>query len=64
VFPPSHPWPQDLAAALASMPRIGALLFLDRQGQGLQAIREDDGVDGEAVQYHKSPKIMRQIVQS
>jgi len=46
------------------MPRIGALLFLDRQGQGLQAIREDDGVYGEAVQYHKSPKIMRQIVQS
>gem|GEM_PF-5013894 len=53
-----------MTAALASMPQVGALLFLDQQEQGLQAIREDDGVDGEAVQYHKSTKIMRQIVQS
>ena len=35
---------QALSSALAGMPQVGALLFLDAQGQGLQAIREQDTV--------------------
>ena len=53
-----------LAAALAGMPQVGALLFLDQKGQGLQAIRADDGVDVKAVQYNQSPEIIRQITLS
>ena len=35
---------QALSSALAGMPQVGALLFLDAQGQGLQAVREKDTV--------------------
>jgi class 3 adenylate cyclase len=35
---------QALASALSGMPQVGALLFLDARGQGLQAIREKDTV--------------------
>jgi adenylate cyclase len=52
---------QALAAALAGLPQVGALLFLDQNGEGLQAIRAEDGVEVTSVQYHQSPEIMRQI---
>ena len=55
---------QALASALAGMPQVGALLFLDRQGRGLQTIRAEDSVDVKPVQYGQSPEIMRQITLS
>ena len=55
---------QALAAALAGLPQVGALLFLDQQGQGLQAVRADDGVEVTSAQYRQSPEIIRQIALS
>lgn len=55
---------QALASALAALPQVGALLFLDRQGRGLQAIRADDNVEVEAVQFKQSPEIMHEIALS
>ena len=54
----------SLAAALAGLPQAGALLYLDQQGRGLQAVRAEDGVQVKPVRYDQSPEIIRQIALS
>ena len=52
---------QALASALAGMPQVGALLFLDGNGAGVQTVRVDDGVQIEAVTYADVPEVKHQI---
>ncbi len=55
---------QALSSALAGMPQVGALLFLDAQGSGLQAIREKDSVAVTMETYSHVAEIMDQITYS
>ncbi len=55
---------QALTSALAGMPQVGSLVFLDQNGRGLMATREDNGAQMEAASFEKSPEIVRQINQS
>ncbi|MDP6691626.1 MAG: adenylate/guanylate cyclase domain-containing protein [Alphaproteobacteria bacterium] len=52
---------QALSSALAGLPQAGALLFLDAQGNGLQAIREKDSVTITKETYSHVAEIMDQI---
>ncbi len=52
---------QALSSALAGMPQVGALLFLDAQGQGLQAIREKDTVTVTVEEFGHAARIANEI---
>ena len=52
---------QALASALAGMPQVGALLYLDGNGAGVQTIRVKDGVEIEVVSFAGIPEIQNQI---
>ena len=55
---------QALASALAGMPQVGALVFLDQDGRGQLVTREADGAKVEAISYETAPDIVRQIRES
>ena len=55
---------QALASALAGIPHVGALLFLDQRGRGMLAVRGPDGVEMETADYSRSDTILRELAEA
>ncbi len=52
---------QALSSALAGLPQVGALIFLNEAANGILVIRGDKNTQVRAVAYGQSPEILRQF---
>ncbi len=52
---------QPLSSALAGLPQVGALMFLNEAANGILVIRGDNNTQVRAVVYGQSPEILRQF---
>ena len=52
---------QALSSALAGLPQVGALIFLNEAANGILVIRGDENTQVRAVAYGQSPEILRQF---
>ncbi|MFP6771279.1 MAG: adenylate/guanylate cyclase domain-containing protein, partial [Alphaproteobacteria bacterium] len=52
---------QALSSALAGLPQVGALIFLDENADGILVIRGDESSEVRTVAYAQSPKVLRQF---